>query len=226
MAWSTSTSSATVFWRLLKLCKVSDRLHLALGIHHTIEFSTTDLVQRNESIRLKEEYHAFRDRSAMCLVCFAAALITGLELSLSRMATGASLSLTPPMMVVVQLFLSWLLYWYTAMALRENVLKVRPRGSSESLLCTCFPGLFFLDASASMPLLFNSYHVVLGCYRCSYPGCCHHLAAAFGKGHRVESEIAWVGSLGPLQCDRGHWQNQEFNLGAETCVILGLLLQA
>ena len=60
----------------------------------------------------------------MCLVCFAAALITGLELSLSRMATGASLSLTPPMMVVVQLFLSWLLYWYTAMALRENVLKV------------------------------------------------------------------------------------------------------
>lgn len=35
------------------------------------------------------------------------------------------LSLTPPYMVCVQIFLCWLLYAYTALALRENVLKVR-----------------------------------------------------------------------------------------------------
>ena len=37
---------------------------------------------------------------------------------------GKPFTLTPPVMVGVQLFLCWLLYLYTAMALRENVLKV------------------------------------------------------------------------------------------------------
>ena len=40
-------------------------------------------------------------------------------------SAGEPFSLTPPFMVGVQCFLAWLLYFYTALALRENVLKAR-----------------------------------------------------------------------------------------------------
>lgn len=81
--------------------------------------------QRKAAIGLKEEYHAFRDRSGVILFSFAAVLLVGLSRADARRKAGEPLSLTPPLMVGAQCFLTWLLYFYTAMALRENVLKAR-----------------------------------------------------------------------------------------------------
>ncbi|KAK9906837.1 hypothetical protein WJX75_008890 [Coccomyxa subellipsoidea] len=85
-------------------------------------------LQRKEAIKLKEEYHAFRDRCGVILFSFALVLLVGLLRADAKREAGEPFSLTPPFMVGVQGFLAWLLYFYTAMALRENVLKVN--GSS------------------------------------------------------------------------------------------------
>ena len=63
----------------------------------------------------------------MLLVVLAGLLSTGLAYSQSRAEKSARFTLTPPVMVGVQGYLCWVLYSYTAMALRENVLKVSCR---------------------------------------------------------------------------------------------------
>ena len=86
-------------------------------------------MQRKEAIKLKEEYHTFRDRSGVVLFAFASVLLVGLLRADAKRQAGEPFSLTPPFMVGVQAFLAWLLYFYTALALRENVLKVSEPGS-------------------------------------------------------------------------------------------------
>ncbi|KAK9818394.1 hypothetical protein WJX72_011969 [[Myrmecia] bisecta] len=98
-------------------------LRLLLGQHTNVI-----TLQRRDAIRIKEEYHSFRDRSAFLLFAFSLGLLVGLLRAQSRMAANEPFTFTPPFMVGVQAFLCWLLYDYTAMALRENVLKVN--GSS------------------------------------------------------------------------------------------------
>lgn len=83
------------------------------------------MMQRKEAIKLKEEYHTFRDNSGVMLFGFALVLLVGLLRADAKRKAGEPFSLTPPFMVGVQAFLAWLLYFYTALALRENVLKVR-----------------------------------------------------------------------------------------------------
>ncbi|KAL3148472.1 hypothetical protein ABBQ38_013917 [Trebouxia sp. C0009 RCD-2024] len=85
-------------------------------------------VRRNESIRLKEEYHAFRDKMGVIMFVIGASLSLGLHNAQLRSQAHEAFTLTPPFMVGVQVFLCWMLYLYTALALRENVLKVN--GSS------------------------------------------------------------------------------------------------
>ena len=86
--------------------------------------SSSCVMQRNEAIKLKEEYHSFRDRGGVYLFILAAALLFGLRRGDLVQGRGEAYTFTPPFMVGVQLFLCWLLYCYTALALRENVLKV------------------------------------------------------------------------------------------------------
>ena len=62
-----------------------------------------------------------------------AALSLGLHNAQLRSQAHEAFSLTPPFMVGVQIFLCWMLYLYTALALRENVLKVCKR-----ILEACF----------------------------------------------------------------------------------------
>lgn len=78
-------------------------------------------MQRNEAIRLKEEYYSFLDKISIMLFCFSSALLL---VDYLRPHSSDQFSFTPPYMGCVQLFLCWLLYVYTALALRENVLKV------------------------------------------------------------------------------------------------------
>lgn len=61
-----------------------------------------------------------------------AALSLGLHNAQLRSQAHEAFSLTPPFMVGVQIFLCWMLYLYTALALRENVLKV----CKHSLVCS------------------------------------------------------------------------------------------
>ena len=89
------------------------------------------LVQRKEAIKLKEEYHTFRDRSGVMLFGAASVLLVGLLRADAKRQAGEPFSLTPPFMVGVQAFLAWLLYFYTALALRENVLKVSPHSLTD-----------------------------------------------------------------------------------------------
>ena len=73
---------------------------------------------------MKEEYHAFRDKMAILMSVIGASLSLGLHNAQKRSQAHEAFSLTPPFMVGVQMFLCWMLYLYTALALRENVLKV------------------------------------------------------------------------------------------------------
>ena len=100
-------------------------------------FICSSCLQRMERIRLKEQYHAFRDKMGVLMYVIGAALSLGLHNAQKRSRANEAFSLTPPFMVGVQMFLCWMLYLYTALALRENVLKVsRPVHLSWMLDCT------------------------------------------------------------------------------------------
>ena len=81
-------------------------------------------LRRDESLRIKEDYHSFRNRSAYTMFAFASLLYLGVLRSRLVAEANAPLSLIPVVMVGVQLFLCWLLFFYTAAALRESVLKI------------------------------------------------------------------------------------------------------
>ena len=69
------------------------------------------------------------------LTFFAASLLFALHRAGFVQERGEAFSLTPPVMVGVQLFLCWLIYFYAAMALREEVLKVRLDAAVRHALC-------------------------------------------------------------------------------------------
>ena len=81
-------------------------------------------LRRDEAIRIKHEYQAFRNRSAYIMIAFSALLYVGVLRSRRVAEAGEPLTLLPIVMVGMQVFLCWLLFFYTASALRESVLKV------------------------------------------------------------------------------------------------------
>ncbi|GAB4822454.1 hypothetical protein N2152v2_009500 [Parachlorella kessleri] len=81
-------------------------------------------VRKEQSLKLKEEYHGFRTRSAYTILGLASALHVGLRRARARAAASEEFSLTPIVTVGTQLFLCWFLYYYTAAALRESVLRM------------------------------------------------------------------------------------------------------
>ncbi|KAL4449473.1 hypothetical protein ABPG77_007117 [Micractinium sp. CCAP 211/92] len=80
--------------------------------------------RKDQSIKLKEEYHHFRNRSAYIMTAFASLLLVGLVRAKARSEAHEQFTLTPVLIVGCQFFLCWLLYFYTASAMRESVLKV------------------------------------------------------------------------------------------------------
>mmetsp|Transcript_6251 Transcript_6251/g.17948 ORF Transcript_6251/g.17948 Transcript_6251/m.17948 type:complete len:389 (+) Transcript_6251:300-1466(+) len=106
---------------LRKLLKVKNPLILTVLLGRHINVLT---MQRSQGIRLKEEYHEFRDKASLCMFGLASVLLLLLHRARSRAARGAPLTLTPPTMVGVQLLLLFMLAFFLAMALRESVLKV------------------------------------------------------------------------------------------------------
>ncbi|EPS68106.1 hypothetical protein M569_06669, partial [Genlisea aurea] len=70
--------------------------------------------RKDVQLKVKEEYNKFKDRAALLFLC----LPTMLLLSRSWIWNGCLPALP------VQLYQAWLLYLYTCLALRENILRV------------------------------------------------------------------------------------------------------
>lgn len=81
-------------------------------------------LQRNQGIRLKEEYHEYRDQRGWIMFLSSTLLLLALHRARSRSQSGQPLTFTPPIMVGVQLLLLFMLSFFTGLALRESVLKV------------------------------------------------------------------------------------------------------
>lgn len=77
---------------------------------------------QRESIKIKEEYYSFRDSSGVQFVLFSSVLLAGHTWTNQRLLKGEP-SFVPPIKVGLQAFLCWLLYFYVALSLRENVLS-------------------------------------------------------------------------------------------------------
>eukprot|EP01026_Neomeris_dumetosa_P021553 TRINITY_DN1881_c0_g1_i1.p1 TRINITY_DN1881_c0_g1~~TRINITY_DN1881_c0_g1_i1.p1 ORF type:complete len:374 (-),score=46.18 TRINITY_DN1881_c0_g1_i1:129-1250(-) len=106
---------------LRKLCQPKNPALLTLLLG-----SKTDVItlRQDRAIRMKEEYHQFRDRMALILLIMPALLVIGMKRADMRQAASELYTLTPPLLTGVQVNLAFLMYFYIAMALRENVLMV------------------------------------------------------------------------------------------------------
>ncbi|WPT10900.1 Transmembrane protein 120-like protein [Picochlorum sp. SENEW3] len=80
--------------------------------------------RKDQSTKLKEEYRTFRSNCAVIMFVFAAVLQLGVSRSEKMRLQNEQLTMLPVVMAGVQLFLCWLLFFYTATAMRESVLKV------------------------------------------------------------------------------------------------------
>ena len=83
--------------------------------------------QRQENrLKVKEEYYAFRDRSTLTYVAWPLALLylnTQRKARIEAGMTHTGLTLVTVFPVLVQCYWVWMLYFYAALALRENVLR-------------------------------------------------------------------------------------------------------
>ncbi|KDD76028.1 TMPIT-like protein, partial [Helicosporidium sp. ATCC 50920] len=88
--------------------------------------SAVDVValRKDQTQRIRSEYHAFRSRSAWFMFLCAGALRAGLCHAAARSAIGDKVTLAPMFLVGVQLYMCWVLYFYVASALRESVLRM------------------------------------------------------------------------------------------------------
>jgi hypothetical protein len=79
----------------------------------------------DQSIAMKEQYYRFRDRSAIIMLVWACLLAFGMaRASAVREKQHQGHTFAPGLMTGVQLYLTWLCYFYLALSLRENVLMV------------------------------------------------------------------------------------------------------
>ena len=96
---------------------------LKLFIGGAVEINS---VRQESRLRLKEEYYQFRDRNTIVYVLAPLALLLGYSERVQPRALDATqigyLRAFYP--IALQLYWVWLLYFYTALALRENILRV------------------------------------------------------------------------------------------------------
>ena len=96
---------------------------LKLFVGGAVELSS---VRQEARLRLKEEYYRFRDRNTLVYVFAPLALLLGYServrpRALDDTQIGYLRAFYP---IALQLYWVWLLYFYTALALRENILRV------------------------------------------------------------------------------------------------------
>mmetsp|Transcript_22238 Transcript_22238/g.61713 ORF Transcript_22238/g.61713 Transcript_22238/m.61713 type:complete len:389 (-) Transcript_22238:105-1271(-) len=82
-------------------------------------------MHRETSLKMKDEYFQFRNHVATVLTIVPAALLFFvLRASIVKENAPSQYTLTPAIMCAVHALLVWMVYAYTALALRENVLKL------------------------------------------------------------------------------------------------------
>lgn len=95
-------------------------LRLALG-------SCANLValRKDQMQAMKMDYHRFRNRSAYLMFAMPAVILWAFRRSeAAGQQDDEEPTLTPVLLVAIQIFISWLLFFYIASALRESVLKL------------------------------------------------------------------------------------------------------
>jgi hypothetical protein len=80
-------------------------------------------LRRDQALRIREEYARFRNRSAYAMFAAAVALLATTERAARVAAAGGPRSLSPVAAAGFQAFICGMLFFYTASALRESVLK-------------------------------------------------------------------------------------------------------
>mmetsp|Transcript_21446 Transcript_21446/g.29805 ORF Transcript_21446/g.29805 Transcript_21446/m.29805 type:complete len:391 (+) Transcript_21446:90-1262(+) len=87
--------------------------------------NTVNIVSKSraESLALKEDYYAFKDSNAWWFLVFSLVLYAGHRYVIHLEQAQAPITFVPPLKVGLLMFLCWLLYFYVAISLRENVLK-------------------------------------------------------------------------------------------------------
>jgi len=105
--------------KLMPVKKPPGLLSLMLG-----KYTLPVVMRREQSIKIKEEYYHFRNHVGLVLSVVPSVLLLFLRRATLVEADRTSHTLTPAIMCAVHMFLAWLLYAYTALALRENVLKL------------------------------------------------------------------------------------------------------
>mmetsp|Transcript_39401 Transcript_39401/g.47799 ORF Transcript_39401/g.47799 Transcript_39401/m.47799 type:complete len:383 (-) Transcript_39401:799-1947(-) len=104
--------------RILPPPKNPAAIHLLLG-------KSVNLITpyKEDCLKLKADYYTFRDKHTMIFVCFTGLLLLSFKWVDLR-DPSVAYSFAPFIKVLVQVFLCWMMYFYTAMALRESVLKM------------------------------------------------------------------------------------------------------
>lgn len=107
---------------LRRFCKPKNPMLLQLLLGNKVSLVT---FRADQSIAMKEEYHSFRDRSALIMLAGPALLWLGMQrANVLQKQRADGHTFAPGLMTGVQAYLLWLSYFYLAMALRENVLMV------------------------------------------------------------------------------------------------------
>mmetsp|Transcript_42986 Transcript_42986/g.102052 ORF Transcript_42986/g.102052 Transcript_42986/m.102052 type:complete len:384 (+) Transcript_42986:71-1222(+) len=81
-------------------------------------------MRREESLKMKAEYYRFRSHVGWMFTIVPSVLLVFVYRANAVEANKEAYSLTPAVMCAVHMFLVWMMYAYTALALRENVLKL------------------------------------------------------------------------------------------------------
>ena len=147
--------------------------------------------RQRESIKIKEEYYSFRDSSGVQFVLFSSVLLAGHTWTNQRLLKGEP-SFVPPIKVGLQAFLCWLLYFYVALSMRENVLSTNgsqvclpnpnlspvgePRvwgglGVGAPAMCPCPPTryVYLMPSSAVRPSWYPSWLEEPVCRKPTFP---------------------------------------------------------
>ncbi|KAG1676071.1 hypothetical protein FOA52_014936 [Chlamydomonas sp. UWO 241] len=100
--------------------KVPFMLRMVLGTKVNVIAHRLD-----QATALKEEYYRFRDSCALIMLISSGLLAIGMARAQVLKDTGVEgYTFAPTLMTGLQLYLTWLCYFYVALALRENVLMM------------------------------------------------------------------------------------------------------
>ncbi|KAI8477218.1 MAG: TMPIT-like protein [Monoraphidium minutum] len=128
-------------------------------------------MRKDQAIGIREEYHAFRSRAVPVMFVVPLILFIGMRRADAVAAGKGHLTLTPPLMTGMQLYLAWMAYFYLTLALRECVLlvngsQIRPWWVHHHYWSAgCSLIMLALPVSSPTVYYFSENFMLLSCYQ-------------------------------------------------------------